>query len=113
MQIPLQITLHGIGPSEALHQDIRERAEKLARFYDRITSCRVVLEMDGLRKTHGKQFSAHIDVKVPGGEIAVTRAHDEDVQIALREAFDAAKRQLGVYARSQRVEGRRAHTGTD
>lgn len=107
MQIPLQITLHGIGPSDALHNDIRERAEKLARFYDRITSCRVVLEMDGLRKRHGKQFSAHIDLKVPGGEISVTHAHDEDLQIALREAFDAAKRQLGVYSRAQRVEGKR------
>lgn len=107
MQIPIQITLQGIGPSDAIHNEIRERAEKLARFCDRIMSCRVVLEMDGLHKRHGKQFSAHIDLKVPGGEIAVTRAHDEDVHVALRDAFDAARRQLGVYARAQRIEGKR------
>jgi len=102
MQIPIQITLHGIGPSDALHNDIRERAEKLARFYDRITSCRVVLEMDGLHKRNGNQYRAHIDLKVPGGEIAVTQAHDEDLKVALRDAFDAVRRKLEVYARAQR-----------
>ena len=43
-----------------------------------------------------------IDLKVPGGEIAVTHEHDEDLQIALRDAFDAARRRLEDYARVQR-----------
>lgn len=101
MQIPIQITLHGIAPSNAVHNDIRERAEKLARCCDRILNCRVVLELDGRHKRHGKQFAVHIDLKVPGGEIAVTQAQNEDVQVALRDAFDAARRKLEVYARGQ------------
>jgi ribosomal subunit interface protein len=96
------VSLHGVGSSDALQNAIREKAEKLERYYDHIVSCRVVLSLDGRHKRRGKQFTAHIDLKVPGGEIAVTREHDEDLQVALREAFDAARRQLEDYAREQR-----------
>jgi len=102
MQIPLQITLHGIEHSDALYNSIREKAEKLELYYDRIISCRVVLELAGRHKRHGKQFTARLDIKVPGGEIAITHEHDEDLQIALRDAFDAARRKLEDYARGQR-----------
>lgn len=102
MQIPLQISLRGIGHSDALYNAVREKAEKLERYYERITSCRVVLELGALHKRQGREFAVRIDLKVPGGEIAVTREHDEDVQIALREAFDAVRRKLEDYAREQR-----------
>ena len=107
MQIPLQISFHGIQHSDALYSAIRERAEKLERFYDRIMSCRVVLELGARHKRQGKQFSVRIDLKMPGGEIAVTKEHDEDVQVALRDAFDAARRQLEDYARAQRGDVKR------
>jgi ribosome-associated translation inhibitor RaiA len=102
MQIPLQISLHGIEHSDALYNAIREKAEKLEHFYDRIVSCRVVLEVGGRHKRHGRQFTAHIDLKVPGDEIAITREHDEELDIALRDAFDAARRRLEDYVREQR-----------
>jgi ribosomal subunit interface protein len=108
MQIPLQISLRGIKHSDALNQAIREKAEKLERFYDRISSCRVVLELGARHhQGQGKQFSVHIDLKVPGSEIAVTKEHDEDVHVALRDAFDAARRRLEDYARVQRHEVKR------
>jgi ribosomal subunit interface protein len=107
MEIPLQISLHGIEHSNALYNAIREKADKLERYYDHIMSCRVVLELAGRHKRHGKQFSVRIDLKVPGGELVVTREHDEDLQIALREAFDAARRQLEDYARGQRGDVKR------
>lgn len=109
MQIPLQISLHGIAQSDALYNAIREKAEKLDRYYDRIMSCRVVLELAGRHQRRGKQFAVRIDLKVPGGEIAVTREHDEELQVALREAFDAARRKLEDYARTQRGDVKR-HT---
>ena len=102
MQIPLQITLHGIEPSDAVYNAIREKAEKLDHYYTHVMSCHVALELAGRHKHHGKQFSARIDIKVPGGEIAVTHQHDEDIQIALRDAFDAARRRLEDFAREQR-----------
>ncbi len=107
MQIPLQISLHGIARSDALHAAVREKAQKLERYHDRVTSCRVVLKLDAGHKHQGKPFSVHIDLKVPGGEIVVTREHDEDIHIALRNAFDAARRQLEDQARVQRGDVKR------
>ena len=101
MQIPLQISFHGIAHSSALYDAIREKAEKLERYYERIMSCRVVLELDGRHQRKGNQYAVRIDLKVPGGELAVTHAHGEDLQVALREAFDAARRRLEDYARGK------------
>lgn len=102
MQIPLQISLHGLPHSEALDKAIREKAAKLDHFYGHVMSCRVAVEMVAKHKTHGRPYGVRIDLKVPGGEIAVTHAHDEDLQVALRDAFDAARRKLEDYARTQR-----------
>jgi ribosomal subunit interface protein len=111
MQIPLQISLHGVAHSDALYDAIRTKAEKLERYYERVMSCRVVLELDARHKQHGKQFVVRIDLKVPGGEIVVTHEHDEDLNIALRDAFDAARRRLEDYARVQRGDVKRHPTG--
>jgi len=107
MQIPLQVSFHGIAHSEALYGAIRKKAQELERFYDRIVSCRVVLELAARHQRKGKPYTARIDLKVPGGEIAVTHEHDEDLQVALRDAFDAARRRLEDYARTQRGDVKR------
>jgi ribosome-associated translation inhibitor RaiA len=62
----------------------------------------VVLELAARHQRKGKQYTARIDLKVPGSEIAVTHEHDEDLNVALRDAFDAARRRLEDYARTQR-----------
>lgn len=110
MYTPLQISLRGITPSDALQKAIRDKAQKLEQFYDRITGCRVALTLDA-RHRQGRQFSVHVGVKVPGGAIEVTREHDHNIHVALREAFDAARRQLEDYAREQRGEVKRHAAG--
>ena len=104
MQLPLQITIRDFPQSEALEARIREKAVKLEEFYPRITSCRVTVEE--MRKHHqqGRHFQVNLDVRVPGKEIVVNHVHDEDDYVAVREAFDAAKRQLEEVARVQRGE---------
>ena len=102
MQIPLQITIRDVAQSEALEAQIREKAAKLESFHARITSCRVTVEE--LHKHHhqGREFRVRVDLRVPGNEIIVDRNHDEDVYVALRDAFDAAKRQLEDVVSEQR-----------
>jgi ribosome-associated translation inhibitor RaiA len=102
MQLPVQITLRGLGHSPALEKAVRERADSLDRFHNGIVSCRVVVEAAGRHQAKGRQFSVKVDLKVPGGEIAVTHEHDEDVLVAVRDAFDAARRKLEDYVRVQR-----------
>ncbi len=102
MQIPLQITTRGIDHSDALETHIRDRVDKLDKFFDRIMSCRVVAEVPHKHHHQGKHFTVRLDIGVPGSEIVVNRDHAEDIYVALRDAFDAAQRQLEDYARKMR-----------
>ena len=102
MKLPIQITLRGIAHSDAVEAAIRERAAKLERFHPHVMSCRVVVEFLSKHKHQGKQFVVRLDIKVPRGEIAVTREQSEDAFVALRDAFDAARRGLEEHVRRQR-----------
>jgi ribosomal subunit interface protein len=105
MKTPLQITFRDIEHSDTLEAHIREKAEKLETFFEPIMSCRVVVEMPHQHKHQGKFFNVRIDIGVPGSEIVVNRdRHEEDIYVALRDAFDAAKRQLDDYSRRLRRE---------
>ncbi|HUI28163.1 MAG TPA: HPF/RaiA family ribosome-associated protein [Candidatus Kryptonia bacterium] len=107
MQVPVQITFRDMKPSEAVEARILERAAKLEAYYDRIISCRVIVEAPHRHHHQGKLFHIRIDVKVPDGELVVSRepaehhAH-EDVFVAVRDAFNAVQRRLEDYARRQR-----------
>ena len=109
MQLPVQITFRNMEPSPAVESKIRERAAELDRYHDRITSCRVVVESPHRRHHQGKLYHVRVDLTVPGGELAVSREPPEhrafeDVYVAIRDAFDAARRQLEDHARRQRHE---------
>ena len=69
MQIPLQISLHGIGHSDALYDDIRQRAQKLERYYDHIASCRVVLELGARSMEAGVRLTTEVRIGNPTDEI--------------------------------------------
>lgn len=98
MQNRLRITIRDIPASEALEAHIRDKVGKLESFFDHIISCHVVVEMPHKHQHQGKEFTVRINIGVPGSEIIVNRDHHEDPYVALRDAFDAAKRQLEDYA---------------
>ena len=107
MQLPLQITFRNMQPSEAVEAKIRERAEKLNNYYDHIMSCRVVIEPHHKHHRMGNLYRVSVDVKVPDGELVANREPDEhhsyvDVYVAIRDVFDAMRRQLEDYARRRR-----------
>jgi ribosomal subunit interface protein len=104
MQTPLQVTFRDVPPSEAVETRVREKADKLGRYYDRIMGCHVVIEMSQRHKHQGKLHSVRIDLTVPGAELVANNAEHEDVYVAVRDAFDAITRQLEDYARRQRGE---------
>ena len=107
MQIPLQITFHNMESSDAIEAKIREKADKLERFADQIMRCRVVVEAPHKHHHKGKLYRVKIDMTLPGDEIVVShdpgddQAH-EDVYVAIRDTFDAARRQLEDFVRRQR-----------
>jgi cold shock CspA family protein/ribosome-associated translation inhibitor RaiA len=124
MQLPVQITWRDIKPSPAVEARIHEEAAKLDEFYDRIMSCRVMIEIPHQHRHRGYRFHIRIDLTVPGGEIVVNQeptlhgslqrlegevrtkeqevaTPHKDIFVAIRDAFKAARRQLQDYARKQ------------
>lgn len=112
MQVPLEITFRGFPHSDAVENKIREKTAKLEQFFDHIISCKVAVETEHNNQHQGNLYHVRIDLSVPNKHIVVSREHHdkqdhEDVYVALRDAFDAAKRQLEEYARIQRGEVKR------
>jgi len=102
MKISLQTTFRNMPHSDAIEAKINEKSVKLDRFYERIMSCRVVVEESQSRRHQGKLYSVRIDITVPGKELAVSRQENEDAYVAVRDAFDAAARLLEEHARQKR-----------
>ncbi|MGH7852449.1 MAG: HPF/RaiA family ribosome-associated protein [Candidatus Binatia bacterium] len=131
MKTPLQITFRNMPHSDAIEENVREKAAKLDSLFDGITSCRVIVEAPHRHHHKGKAYVVRIDMAVPSGELVVNRApkrldaakaphleelekdltehHEpskhaahEDVYVAIRDAFNAAGRKLQNYARRRR-----------
>ncbi len=102
MEIPLQITAHDFRLTPATESDIRDKAAKLDTYFDRIIRCHVVLEAPVGHHRRGGPFKVRIDVTVPGSELVVNRHEDNDLPVAIRNAFDAMRRRLEDYVRQQR-----------
>lgn len=104
MTMPLQITFRKMRPSPFVRARVRDRADKLVRYHDRITGCRVVVEAPHRHHHKGKLYAIAVEVSLPGATLASHRnpgghhAH-EDVYVAVRDAFDAVERQIQDYER--------------
>jgi cold shock CspA family protein len=107
MKLPLQIVFRNIKKSGWIEQLVQERATKLDSFCNDIMRCRIIVEMPHRHHRQGNLVLVRIEITVPGKEIAVNReaaghASYEDINTALRDAFDSAKRQLEDYVRRRR-----------
>jgi len=106
MQIPLQITFRGIPHSDAVEAKIREKVSKLEKFHAHIMGCRVAVEAEHHSHHQGNQYHIRLDITTPRKELVISREHHdkqayEDIYVAIRDAFNAATRQLEDYARIQ------------
>jgi ribosomal subunit interface protein len=110
MKIPLEVTFLNMDPSEAVEARVREKAKRLERYFDRMTHCRVVIEAPHRNLHKGKIYHVKIDIGIPGrANVLVNRDTEadhthEDVYVAVRDAFDAAKRQMQEIV--DRMEGK-------
>jgi ribosome-associated translation inhibitor RaiA len=98
--------------SEAVESRVRDLASHLAVFSDKITSCRVVLDSPHRHHHQGKVFNVKVQLALPGEDVVVDmerpdRNGHEDVYVVIRDAFDAAKRQLQQRMSSLRNEEKR------
>jgi ribosomal subunit interface protein len=112
-----QITFRNMPVSEAVEAKIRERAVALDKFFPNIVACKVVVESTARAHQKGKLYYLRVDLTVPGKQIVSKRHPDahhshEDIYVAVRDAFDEARRQLEDY--SHRLKGMvKRHRGTE
>jgi len=102
MDRPLEIAFHNLNSSPAIESEIRSRVDKLANRYRHLTGCRVAVEKLHNQHRTGNIFEVHITLSVPGRDLAVSRQSNKakqryanpDIHTSIRDAFDAAERQL-------------------
>lgn len=119
MQTPLEVTFRGLPHSDAMEAKIREKVQKLEHLCDQIISCRVMVERTHHKHHKGDLYHVRIDLTLPHKEIVVSREHHdkhqyEDAYVAIRDAFNAAARQLEEYMRmhhGKQKRNRRAAQG--
>lgn len=106
---PPEISFRHVDYSEAVEAAVQERIERLERLYDPIMGCIVTIDAPHRQKHKGRIYTVDIDLSLPGAEVVVTRdpqknhAH-EDVYVAIRDAFDAAEKQIKKVSAMQRGE---------
>ncbi len=104
MSTPLEITFKGLEKSIVIERKIAEKAAKLERVFDRMTHCRVVVSAPNKHHHKGKTYEIKIDIGIPDhAPLILTHESNvgdaqEDLQIAIRDAFDAATRRLDEIA---------------
>lgn len=107
MNIPVDITFHGIAPSDALRDVITDRVERLAGQAPNAIGCQVTVEHETHRHRQGNIYRIHARLVLPGGEIDAGRSPPagtthEDPYVAVRDTFDALRRRLEDHIRRER-----------
>lgn len=103
MTLKPHVTFRNMEKVPELEAAVGREVDGLDRFFDRITSCRVVIEQPR-RQENGGLYHVRVSLAVPGGELVVDRdptLHNPGQ--AVREAFREMRRQLQDYA--QRLRG--------
>ena len=95
MQVPLQVTFRDIPHSIAVEQHIRDKALKLNQYSDQIISCQVVIEQTQKHQHTGKLYNIRMITTLPHKvELAVNHNENENLYVAIRNAFDSMIRKV-------------------
>lgn len=94
MKLPLSITAHDMELTEAAEALIRSKAFKLEKYNGRVIGCHVTVQGPGRHHRNGGDYEVRIDLTVPGHEYVINHQTSPELAVAVRDAFDAARRKL-------------------
>jgi ribosome-associated translation inhibitor RaiA len=114
MQTTIQVTFRQMPASPSVESHIREQVQELEHFSDRITRCRVLVEAPSAHHAHGGLYRVRVELALPESRIVVggappTAPEHEDLFVALRDVFRAARRRLEDHTRRVRGEVKSHH----
>jgi len=109
MEEPLKIIFDNLDHSQAVESKIREKCQKLERFYHHITDMQAIVSLEQKHHQKGNEYKVAITVNVPGKRLVVSKSpgdhkRHENLEPTINDAFNAMERQLENYARQQRGE---------
>lgn len=99
MQVPPQISFHGIDQSDYNEDYIRERIARLEHLHDAIISCRVVVERPHRNRHTANPFRCRVEVSLPRKrELVASKEENAERDVKLRtvigHTFDAMEKQI-------------------
>ena len=99
MQVPPEISFHGIDRSETVEAYIRERIEKLEHLHDHIIACRVAVGRPQKSRNTGNPFRCRVELSLPRkAELVATKEEnaerDKTLRTVVARTFDAIEKQL-------------------
>jgi ribosome-associated translation inhibitor RaiA len=106
MQIPLEVTFEETESSEAARAVIDHEVGRLEEHNHQIIGCRVAVIAPSHKHRHGTGFQVHIWLTVPPHENIIVNhtasddARHEHVEVAIKDAFASARRQVDDLARA-------------
>lgn len=113
MDVNLEIAFHNMDTSPSLESLIAERANRLKQRFSRLVGVRVAVEKQMAQHRTGNVFDVHVELMVPGNDLVVSRPakvqkrySNPDAATSVRDAFDAAERQLLDHKGKQRNPAR-------
>jgi ribosomal subunit interface protein len=105
------ITFRDVAPSPALEALVREKADKLAKQFDHVTTCRVTISRSNRHHRHGDSYHVRVDIHVPQVDLVAEHGSgdSDDLYATVDGAFEDARRRLKTHydrARERRNEAR-------
>jgi ribosome-associated translation inhibitor RaiA len=118
MTTQVEVHFHGIEKSDAIERRVRDKVAKLQKRFERMTSCRVAIEVPQRTPQRPKVYQIKIEIGVPRRKAIVVRHErigghaNEELGLAIRDAFEAALRKIDgaaekISQRSKLDRGRR------
>ena len=117
MQIPLELAFHNLDHSDAMERRIHERLDRLEGRFDRITSCRVVVEAPHRNAAHEPQhYRVRVEITAPGNIDAVadsngrdpdTGRFSDDPYLTINQVFHSVEKQLRAELGKMQAKERR------
>ena len=95
MQSALQIMSDDVLHAAAFDARIRAKVVKLEQICPRLAACRVAVSAPLGNPRNRRLFTVRLNIMFPHGEVVVRRDHHEDLNVLLRDAFVAVRRELG------------------
>ena len=108
MQVTPQIVFHDVHRSRWVEEYIAERVQRLDRFAEGITSCRVTLTQEQASHHKGNRYSVLVEVRLPPNhDLAAKKqkvVHDMRTELPalINRAFGAIKGQVKRAAQLRR-----------